>query len=196
MSMRLAIFLAMLQSAAAWAADTSAFEQDTQEVRRICMDRLCLGMTIQEVQAITPPLKWHSSPNGKVTCNKHETVGAKFVDIRGETFNLGFALVKTVGLAADRYRLSNIAAHLTDVSKQDMQKRLLVLSGKNNIPVSFGTDFGSRNTDSGRFLVVTSAMSLGENEGGGYSLLLASLYNGEEAWLKTLPVCRGYIAAP
>lgn len=180
----------------ALAVDASAFEQDTKEVRRICMGTLCLGMTIQEVRKVTPPLNWISPPNGKVVCHKQETIGAKFVDVRGDAFNLGFALVKTSGLPVDRYRLSIISVRMPDLSLQDVQNELFKVGKQNHIPLSFGTGFGSRNTDSGHFLLLTSTMSLSPEEGGGYNLTLASIYNREEDWLKSLSECRNATSGP
>lgn len=172
-----------------------SYERAVPVLRKYCIERLCLGMTIQEVQALGR-IEWNGArvPNGAVSCvaggPENKAVG-DFLTSDGTAFQVGFEPVTRTGAPVSRYRLAFAELKVPNVTRLQLDglmasllKRFDPIHDLNNGLFGTGTEDELFNI----YFKKTYAGQLSPNAPA--QIFMMAEYRFKAPWLFTLPECQ------
>ena len=179
------------------ATGRDSYEVASHELGGYCIERLCLGMTIQKVAALGT-IKWlgDKAPDGKIKCVKGPTISAtgELATADGKAFHIRFELVNPSGNSESRYRLIDAQIMLSNVTLLQIDHLAQTLKSRYG-PMRDFTALGSgpvtvSTADSKSGLFSIAVTRIWEPVYGSMKVGLSADYKKEADWVLTLTDCK------
>lgn len=171
----------------------SSFAKAAAGLKSYCLERMCLGMTVAQVEALGQ-LTWGTffPADGRQSCEPHNNSAiGDFKAVDGTAMELTFEPVTQAGSPMSRYRLTNISLKLPDITTTQAIALLETLITRYG-PMQERKDVSGLTTSKDQqFSIFIIRFNNGERrKGSPAEIVLGSIYRFKAQWVMSLPKCK------